>query len=275
MKIWVVGDLHGCYDSFCGLLNKMDLKSNDKIICIGDLINRGPKSSQILDHFCNDTRFSSILGNHDWAFILSTLAKTGPIHSDFKELAESSHAAMWISWLRNQPFSMLLDEYFLVHAGCWPLWSLPQHQQNSDRLYQWFKKCSQDELKILDCYLPTVLAPSDQSFEENPIKSYAFTMNVLTKIRYLSQSAPLKIAMDLKGHPSNVTQGTAWFEKYKVPAGYTIVFGHWSALKGLQRPGFEGIDTGCVWGEHLTAFELNSKQRVTQPALELHGWQSG
>jgi len=270
MKIWVIGDLHGCYDSFCALLQTIGLRPQDRVICLGDLINRGPKSAQILELFCNDPRFSCILGNHDWAFILSNLAKTGPIHSDFKELSESSQVLKWIAWLRNQPFSRVLGSYFLVHAGCWPLWSLEEHQKASDTLQQWFQTCSSEELKILDRYLATTLQPSVPSIEADPIQSYAFTINVLTKLRYLDRSSQLQISMDCKGPEASNGQEVAWFDVYPVPEGKTIVFGHWSALQGLQRPGFEGLDTGCVWGQSLTAFELHSKQRIIQPALESH-----
>jgi bis(5'-nucleosyl)-tetraphosphatase (symmetrical) len=35
-----------------------------------------------------------------------------------------------------------------------------------------------------------------------------------------------------------------------------MVFGHWSALGLVQRPGVIGLDTGCVWGRQLTALRL-------------------
>ncbi len=268
MKIWVVGDIHGCQETFKALIKKMDLEKKDRLICLGDLINRGPRSAEVLDMFCDDPRFSTILGNHDWAFILSTLSGSGPVHQDFQELAASPRAEIWISWLRNQPFARTIENYFLVHAGCWPTWTLQEHQNCADQLHKWFKQCSVEELKILDTYLPITHNIEKDIFNQNPIKFYAFVINVLTKIRYLSRVQPWKIEMNLKGPPSQQPEGVPWFEHAPALEGHTIVFGHWSALKGLQRPGLEGLDTGCVWGEALSALELFSQKRITQKSLE-------
>jgi bis(5'-nucleosyl)-tetraphosphatase (symmetrical) len=268
MKIWVVGDLHGCEETFKALIRQMELKKEDRLISIGDLINRGPRSAEVLDMFCKDRRFSAILGNHDWAFILSALAPSTTVHDDFKELASSPRSGIWISWLRNQPFAKVIGDCFLVHAGCWPGWSLQEHQNWADHLHQWFKKCSVDELKILESYLPTENSLGELSVNENPIRFYAFVMNVLTRIRYLNRKQPWKMEMQLKGAPFQQPRGLPWFDCAPPLEGRTIVFGHWSALRGLQRPGIEGLDTGCVWGESLSALELYSRKRITQKALE-------
>jgi len=44
-----------------------------------------------------------------------------------------------------------------------------------------------------------------------------------------------------------------------------IVFGHWSTLGEVREPGIYGIDTGCVWGNCLSALEL--KPGPHQPRL--------
>jgi len=40
------------------------------------------------------------------------------------------------------------------------------------------------------------------------------------------------------------------------------VFGHWSTLGLLQRPGLVALDTGCVWGGQLTAVRLEDHKVV-------------
>jgi bis(5'-nucleosyl)-tetraphosphatase (symmetrical) len=275
MRIWVVGDLHGCFKTFQALLNQIQLTSTDRVICIGDLINRGEKSAEILDLFTSDHRFSSLLGNHDWAFILTYLVRTGPMHEDFKNLAAHAHVDAWIHWLRSQPFVLSLDKYFLTHAGCWPYWTIYEHLQRASRLHTWFKQCSIDELKILDYYLLDQNKPFEGSFEDNPIRNYAFEINVFTKMRYLSIKKPYHIELSLKGHPNDVTQAQPWFKVFpQNTQNKTILFGHWSALEGISAPGFEGIDTGCVWGGALTALELFSGRKIIQRSLERNSKQS-
>src|SRR2546423_4860057 len=61
----VVGDIHGCFDELTDLLNKIDLRTDDRVIAVGDLITKGPKNREVLDLFMSDQRFSSVVGNHD------------------------------------------------------------------------------------------------------------------------------------------------------------------------------------------------------------------
>jgi len=42
----------------------------------------------------------------------------------------------------------------------------------------------------------------------------------------------------------------------------TVVFGHWSALGLLLRPDVICLDTGCIWGGHLTALRLSDRKVV-------------
>src|SRR5258705_11359845 len=61
----VVGDIHGCFDELIDLTRLVNLESDDRIVAVGDLIFRGPKSLQVLELFSTDPRFSSVIGNHD------------------------------------------------------------------------------------------------------------------------------------------------------------------------------------------------------------------
>lgn len=69
-------------------------------------------------------------------------------------------------------------------------------------------------------------------------------------------------------------EGTAWYQVYRHPQGKRIVFGHWAA-EDIQRPQREperalGIDTGCVYGNRLTAYVLESDELVSVPAQEIY-----
>ena len=84
-----------------------------------------------------------------------------------------------------------------------------------------------------------------------------FTVNALTRMRFCTADGTLSFAD--KGPPGTQPVGLLpWFE---VPgrrnADLNIVFGHWAALGYYRAPGIHALDSGCVWGNRLTAIRLD------------------
>ena len=50
-RLWVIGDIHGYYDSFLRLVSKLNLDDGDLVISIGDMIDGGPESVGVVDFF--------------------------------------------------------------------------------------------------------------------------------------------------------------------------------------------------------------------------------
>ena len=66
MSTYVVGDVHGCFNQFLILLNKINYNfSKDKIILTGDLVNRGNESLAMLNFCMANQNIQTVLGNHD------------------------------------------------------------------------------------------------------------------------------------------------------------------------------------------------------------------
>lgn len=69
-KIFVVGDIHGCFDKLCSLMDKLPIDyTRDQLIFIGDYIDRGPSSFDVVNYLIDlknrvpGTIF--IKGNHE------------------------------------------------------------------------------------------------------------------------------------------------------------------------------------------------------------------
>ncbi len=64
-----IGDIHGCYTELKKLLKKLDYNSKqDRLISLGDLINKGPASAKVLDFFMSND-LEVVKGNHeDWLY---------------------------------------------------------------------------------------------------------------------------------------------------------------------------------------------------------------
>ena len=78
MSHYVIGDVQGCYDELINLCSKIKFNpKKDTLIFAGDLVNRGPKSREVLN-FCleNKKSIKAVLGHHDF-YLLSLIEHAG------------------------------------------------------------------------------------------------------------------------------------------------------------------------------------------------------
>ena len=65
----IIGDIHGCYTELMNLLEKIQYSpENDRLISVGDLVHKGPKSHKVLQ-FSYENKLEVIMGNHDRRFL--------------------------------------------------------------------------------------------------------------------------------------------------------------------------------------------------------------
>lgn len=132
MRTIIVGDIHGCYHEFIALLKKTGYKKKkDRLILLGDLMDRGPFSYEML-HWAmtrkkkNPHGFYMVRGNHeqmlveqskslDTRMIWRVVGKTATIRS-FRR--HKDHMERYIPWiLENMPIYHVEDDFRCVHAG--------------------------------------------------------------------------------------------------------------------------------------------------------------
>jgi hypothetical protein len=65
MKTLIIGDIHGCYSELQDLLDKAGVADDDRVIALGDIVDRGPNSVQVMDFFSNNPSRLSLMGNHE------------------------------------------------------------------------------------------------------------------------------------------------------------------------------------------------------------------
>lgn len=65
MASYVLSDLHGQYDLFCAMLEKINFGENDKMYILGDIVDRGAHGIKILEKCMQDKRITLLLGNHE------------------------------------------------------------------------------------------------------------------------------------------------------------------------------------------------------------------
>jgi Calcineurin-like phosphoesterase len=131
-----IGDIHGCYDELTQLLDKLRLQPDDRVVAVGDLTVKGPKSAEVLDLFANDFRFASVAGNHDLALVRHWGDKNKPLNKAqaraFHELKTQDDR--YFQYLASLPFFIDLGSHVVVHAGVRP--GIPLEKQSSDDLVE-------------------------------------------------------------------------------------------------------------------------------------------
>lgn len=63
--MYVIGDVHGCYDTLCRLLDKLPNWREHGVILAGDMCDRGPYSRQVYTRLIEDPDIDAVKGNHD------------------------------------------------------------------------------------------------------------------------------------------------------------------------------------------------------------------
>jgi diadenosine tetraphosphatase ApaH/serine/threonine PP2A family protein phosphatase len=206
----VLGDIHGCYDELISLLNLVGLKADDRVVAVGDLITKGPKSREVLELFRTDKRFRSVLGNHDLA-----LLKYWRGESNFLKNAQvvtaaelESDSQLYVDFLGSLPLMIDLDRHLVVHAGLRP--GVPLDKQSTEDL---------------------------------------------TEIRTL-------------GEDRTSRDGIRWYEVYD--SRPTVLFGHWPTREPIRAAHAIGLDTGCVYGNRLTGYIIETDELVGVSALQAY-----
>lgn len=130
----VVGDIHGCYDELIALMEKVKLQDNDRVVSVGDLISKGPKSREVLELFIADKRFSSVIGNHDLILRRRWNGEDVELKPAQKETNKELKADRdtFTIYLNSLPFIIDLQTHLVVHAGIRPQVAL--HSQTTGDL---------------------------------------------------------------------------------------------------------------------------------------------
>ena len=121
MAIYAIGDVQGCYDELSRLLEKLNFDSTrDELWFVGDLVNRGPRSLDVLrlvSSFGESTYVT--LGNHD-LHLLAAAQNSEDVEPSLAQVIDASDAQELLEWLRHQPLVHYRPDLntLLVHAGC-------------------------------------------------------------------------------------------------------------------------------------------------------------
>jgi serine/threonine protein phosphatase 1 len=131
-RLIAIGDIHGCFDSFKELVeNKIQLDKNDKLILLGDYIDRGNKSKEVVDFIINlqenDYDIIPVIGNHEFMLLETFEDETNKLKwlqnggdKTLKSFGISSikdFSPKYLDFFTNLKSYFSIEDYLFVHAG--------------------------------------------------------------------------------------------------------------------------------------------------------------
>jgi serine/threonine protein phosphatase 1 len=130
-RIFVIGDIHGCCNTFKKLLTELAIQKSDEIYCIGDYVDRGNDSKGVIDLIINlrikGYQIHTLRGNHEQMMLDSTIDEERLFHwlqnggietlnsFGISSVNELSHE--YLTFLNQTKFFIATDKYIFVHAG--------------------------------------------------------------------------------------------------------------------------------------------------------------
>lgn len=261
MAIYAVGDIQGCYTELVQLLEKINFDQvRDKLWLVGDLVNRGPGSLQVLRlvKSLGDAAIT-VLGNHD-LHLLAVANGTGKLHrgDTLDEILAAPDRDELLTWLRHQRLLHVKGEFVLVHAGLLPGWTVEQAISLAHEV-----EAALQGSDYVD-FLAHMYGNQPDAWENDlsGFKRLRVITNALTRMRICTERG--KMEFDFKAEIQNIPEGyRPWFDiPERKSADATVIFGHWSALGLMVKPNAIALDTGCLWGGPLTAIRLEDRQII-------------
>ncbi|HBF1330938.1 TPA: serine/threonine protein phosphatase [Clostridioides difficile] len=130
-----MSDLHGMYDKFISMLKQINFNSNDHLYILGDVLDRGDKSLEIIDYIRNHKNITLLKGNHELMFQESWRDTNNRYlwfynggDDTFYKLKNKKfeYEESFYKYIKNLPYLEIIDNFIPVHAGLY----LPNNYEN-------------------------------------------------------------------------------------------------------------------------------------------------
>jgi len=273
MATYAIGDVQGCRAELEALLATVGWSpARDRLVFVGDLVNRGPDSLGVLRLVHGlGARAVCVLGNHDLHLLAVAEDAARKRRQDTLDaVLDAPDRDTLLTWLRRCPLlhREAAHGVTVVHAGLPPQWSVDTAEACAGEVQAALAGPRYRDL-LARMYGHT---PGRWSERLRGWSRLRFTINALTRLRFCDPAGAL--ALTDKGAPG--TQAPHLQPWFAVPARASrdtdIVFGHWSTLR-LSAPERERyrvhpLDSGCVWGGHLTALRLEDRRLFSVPSQQ-------
>lgn len=265
MATYAIGDIQGCFAEFQQLLTAIHFSPTaDTLWFTGDLVNRGPQSLEVLRFVKSlGDKHQVVLGNHDLHLLALAYGYADKHRGDTLDtVLQAPDSAEIIDWLRHRPLLYYdkQNSFVMTHAGLAPIWTLKEARSLAQEVEAVLRSTTPEN------FLKHMYGNEPNYWNENlaGVERLRAIVNYFTRMRFCYADGRLDLAYkgEIGGKPTDLIP---WFDvKDRANANEKIIFGHWAALGGkTDAPNVYPLDTGCVWGNCLTAMRLEDEKRFS------------
>lgn len=254
MATYVIGDVQGCFDELEQLLREAGFSGQDRLWFVGDLVNRGPKSLEVLRFVKSlGSRAVTVLGNHDLHLIAAHEGLERAKGDDtFGDVLAASDRAELVGWLRARPLMHVEGNHAIVHAGLLPQWGRARARELAAEVEGALVAGNYREF-FAHMYGSQPDRWSDRLGGWDRLR---VIVNAMTRMRFCTSDGKMEFRAKGRDAPAGFRP---WYET-RPPERGLLVCGHWSALGLKLTPQVALLDSGCVWGGSLTALRLEDRR---------------
>jgi bis(5'-nucleosyl)-tetraphosphatase (symmetrical) len=256
--------VQGCFEPLQRLVDSLRFDpQRDRLWFTGDLVNRGPQSLECL-RFVKSLGDAavSVFGNHDFHLLcVAEGVEPRRKRDTLDDVLEAPDRIELLEWVRHRPLMHAEGGWALVHAGLLPEWTVVKARSLAHEV--------EAEMRG-----PGYRAFLARMYGDEPTRwndaleghdRLRVIVNAMTRMRVLDDYGTM--VLSFKGEPGDAhDQWTPWFDfPGRRSADHTIACGHWSALGLMAREDVVGLDSGCVWGNTLSAVRLEDRCLFSVP----------
>ena len=226
--IYCMSDLHGCYNAYLSMLDQIGFSDQDTMYVIGDVIDRGQQSVQLLQDMMMRPNVFPILGNHEYAAITCLKFLLQEITDETTQQVNPEKIRAVEEWMRIGG-QETMDEMAKL-----------SREEREDLLDYLLEFSLYAELTVNDQNYVLVHGGLSGFYPERPLENYLIPELIF-------------------GHPDYSRR--YYPDKYLVTGHYptTLIPGH-EKDEVYQKNGHLAIDCGCVFGGRLACLRLDDQK---------------
>lgn len=258
MATYAIGDIQGCFEALERMVALIEFDpTEDQLWFVGDIVNRGPDSLASIRYIKDlGDRAVTVLGNHD-LHLLTVAAGYTRLHrgDTLQDILDAPDREDLLHWLRSRKLMHAQDGWAMVHAGLLPQWPIERALELAQEVEH--ALAGPGYLELLGSMYGN--QPDEWHDDLKGHDRLRVIVNAMTRLRLCTRTG--KMEFKHKSAPRSLPEG--YFPWYAVPgrasAGNQIIFGHWSTLGLHASKDVVALDSGCLWGNALSAMRLEDR----------------